>query len=163
MNKKRIGLAACVTAMTILLATILGINPTASTSNATELVGTWERFARQDDDGKPIEERAVQSFLIFGADGHYSQITIPAGREKLRKPLQEMTKEELLNRFVGVSAEYGSYTLTGNLLTRKRLALTNPNEEGKDFVQGVRFEGDNLVLSFTTPGSKAEGKFRRAK
>lgn len=162
MNKKLIGLAACIVAMVIIV-TLLGANSTASTSDAMALVGSWERVARQDDDGKPINDQTSQSFLLFSADGHYSQITTPTGREKLRKQLPEMTKEELLNRFVGVSAEYGNYTVAGNLLTRKRVVLTNPNEEGKDFVQGFRFEGDILILSFTTPNSKAEGRFRRAK
>jgi len=146
-----------------MLATLPAINSVVSAQNAKALVGTWERFSIQDDEGKAWEERTVRAFLLFGEDGHYSQTTIPAGREKLKKPLQEMTKEELLSRFAGVSAEYGNYTVAGNILTRKRLTVTNPNDEGKDFVQVFRIEGDTLIVTFPTPGSKGEARFRRAK
>ena len=163
MNKKLNGIATCLVAIAIMLATLLAVTSTASAPNAKALVGTWERFSIKDDEGKPSEERTVRSFLLFSADGHYSQTTIPAGREKLNKPLEEMTKEELLNRFVGVRAVYGTYTVAGNKLTRKNITLTNPNDEGKDFIQMFRFESDILILTSTTAGSKAEARFRRVK
>ena len=131
--------------------------------NAKAFVGTWERFSLRDEAGKPAEERTVRSFLLFSADGHYSQTTLPAGREKLDKPLNEMTKEELLHRFDGVRATYGTYTIAGNKLTRKYLTTTIPSEEGNDVVQVFRFEGDTLILSSTTAGSKREARFRRVK
>ena len=138
-------------------------NATSAAPNPKAFVGTWERFAQKDAEGKPAEERTVRSFLLFCADGHYSQTILPAGREKLDKPLQEMTKEELLNRFVGVIASYGTYTIAGNKLTRKGITNSNPNSEGTEFVQTFRIEGDTLTLTSTTAGSKAEARFRRVK
>ena len=140
---------------------IFAWNATYAAPNPKAFVGTWERFAQKDAEGKPAEERTVRSFLLFSADGHYSQTTIPAGREKLDKPLQEMTKEELLNRFDGVRATYGAYMIAGNKLTRKFITVTSPNAEGSELAQTFRLEGETLILSSTTAGSKAEARFRR--
>ncbi len=159
MNKKLIAIVISVIALTFTLASLSAGN---AAPNQKAFVGTWERFSIKDDEGKASEGPTVRSFLLFSADGHYSQTTIPAGREKLNKPLQEMTKEELLNRFVGVRAVYGTYTVTGNKLTRKNITLTNPNDEGKDFIQMFRFEGDVLILTSAT-GTKSEARFRRVK
>ena len=163
MNKKLIGIATCVIAVTITLATLLAVSSTALAPNPKAFVGTWERFSLKDDAGKAAEERTVRSFLIFSADGHYSQTTLPAGREKLDKPLQEMTKEQLLNRFDGVRATYGAYTIAGNKLTRKYITILNPSEEGKGMEQMFRFEGDTLILTSATSGNKSEARFRRVK
>ncbi len=142
---------------------VIAHNATSAASNDKAFVGTWERFSSKDAEGRPVEERLVRSFLLFSADGHYSQTILPAGRDKLTKPVKEMTREELLNRFDGVGAHYGSYTIAGNKLTRKLITSTNPSSEGAEFAQTFRFEADTLILSSTTAGSKAEARFRRVK
>ncbi len=157
---KKTLLIAVLAAITCAVA-VLAHNATAAAPNAKALVGTWERFSLKDNEGKPAEERTVRSFLLFCADGHYSQTILPAGREKLDKPLPEMTKEELLNRFVGVVASYGTYTIAGNKLIRKSITATSPNAEGGELAQTFRLEGETLILSSTTAGSKAEARFRR--
>jgi hypothetical protein len=103
----------------------------------------------------------VRSHLVFSADGHFAQASNPSGREKLDKPVKEMTKEELLNRFEFVSSSYGDYSMAGDLLTRKSISNVNPNFEGTDFVQRFRFEGDLLILNSTK--TKGEVRFRRLK
>ena len=163
MNKKLTGIATCVIVVTITLATLLAVSSNASAPNQKVFVGTWERFSSKNAAGEAVEERLVRSFLLFSADGHFSQTTNPAGREKLDKPLQEMTKEELLNRFVGVGASYGTYAIAGNKLTRKFLSTTSPSADGTEFVQMFRIEGDILILTSTTAGSKGEARFRRVK
>ena len=162
MNKKLIGIATCVIAITIMLAALLAVSSTASAPNQKAFVGTWERFSSKDPEGKP-RETVRTSFLLFSADGHYSQTTLPAGREKLNKPLNEMTKEELLHRFDGVGAGYGTYAIAGDQLTRKSITDVNPNLEGGEFTQRFHFEGEVLILSPTTAGSKNEVRFRRIK
>ena len=147
----------------ICIVAVFARNTTSAAPNSKAFVGTWERFSSKTATGEPSEERLVRSFLIFSADGHYSQTILPAGREKVDKPLKEMTREELLNRFDGVNAFYGSYTIAGNKLTRKLITSTNPNVEGIDFVQTCRFEGDALILASTAEGNKAEARFRRVK
>ena len=162
MNRKLIAIVISVIALTFTLASLSAGNTAASAPNQKAFVGTWERFSIKDDEGKAGEERLVRSFIIFSADGHYSQTTLPAGRTKSDKPLKEMTKEELLNRVDGVRAVYGAYTIAGNKLTRKEITDLNPNREGQELVQIFRFEGDVLILTSAT-GTKSEARFRRVK
>ena len=159
---KKTLLVAALAAITCAIS-VFAYNAAFAAPNAKAFVGTWERFSLKDEAGKAVEERLVRSFLLFSADGHYSQTTIPAGREKLDKSLQEMTKEELLNRFDGTRATYGTYTMAGNNLTRKYLTTTNPNEEGSGVVQVFRFEGDTLILTSATAENKREARLRRVK
>ena len=147
----------------ICIVAVFAHNTTSAAPNSKAFVGAWERFSSKTATGEPAEERLVRSFLIFSADGHYSQTVLPAGREKLDKPLPEITKEELLNRFTGVLATYGSYAIAENKLTRKIMTATSPNVEGTEFSQAFRFEGEVLILSSTTVGSKGEARFRRVK
>ena len=162
MNRKLIAIVISVIALTFTLASLSAGNTAASAPNQKAFVGTWERFSTKDAEGKAGEERLVRSFIIFSADGHYSQTTLPAGRAKSDKPLKEMTKEELLNRLEGTTAVYGTYTIAGNKLTRKEITDLNPNLEGTELVQMFRFEGDMLILTSAT-GNKFEARFRRVK
>jgi hypothetical protein len=160
MNKQRI--ATIVTLSAILsLSLLLVFRATASAPNQKALVGTWERIALKDQDGQPLTGAAVSSQLLFSADGHYVQVSNPPGRAKLNKPLKDMTKEELLNRFEGINCHYGTYALTGTTLTRKPLSHTNPSQEGDEIQQTCKFEGELLILSGTT--TKREARFRRVK
>ena len=124
------------------------------------LVGAWERFALKNDEGVDIQPPEPAAFVIFTADGYFSQTVIPTGRNKLKKPLEDLTKDELLHRFQNLFAWRGTYTVSGNTLTRRIISHTNPNIEGTELVQAFRLEGDLLIL--TRPGSKAEAQFRRA-
>ena len=96
-------------------------------------------------------------------DGFFSQTAIPTGRPKLNKPLKEMTKEELLAQFTNVVARRGTYTVSGNRLTRTDITNTNPNNEGTAIVQLFRIEGDVLILTNSDTTKKNEARFRRVK
>ena len=132
----------------------------ALAQNQNPLVGAWERFSLKNDEGVDIQPPEPAAFVIFTADGYFSQTVIPTGRDKLKKPLEDMTKDELLHRFQNLFAWRGTYTVSGNTLTRRIIAHTNPNIEGTELVQAFRLEGDLLIL--TRPGSKFETRFRRA-
>ena len=132
--------------------------------NANSLAGAWERFSLKDSSGTAQQPPAGAAFLIMTADGFYSQMTIPAGRAKVDKPLAEYTKEELLARFQGVEARRGRYTISGNTISRTYEAAANPNQEGgAPQVQQFRIEGDVLILSSPRAGNMSEARFRRAK
>jgi hypothetical protein len=124
------------------------------------LVGAWERLALKNAEGIDSQPPESAACVIFSADGYFSQTVIPPGRNKLKKLFEDMTKDELLHRFRLLFAWQGTYTVSGNTLTRRIIAHTNPNLEGTEFVQAFRIEGDLLIL--TTPGSKAEARFRCA-
>ena len=125
------------------------------------LVGAWERFSLKNDEGVDIQPPEPAAFVIFTADGYFSQTVIPTGRNKLKKPLEDLTKDELLHRFQNLFACRGTYTVSGNTLTRRIISHTNPHIEGAELVQEFRLEGDLLIL--TRPGSKFEARFQRAK
>jgi hypothetical protein len=159
MNKQRIATIITITGI-LSLALLLVFRATASAPNQKAFVGTWERISLKDQNGQ-LNTGAAASHLIFSADGHYAQVGIPSGRAKLNKPLQDLTKEELLNIFAGVNCHYGSYAVTGTTLTRKYLSQTNPNLEGTEIKQTWKIEGELLILSGTT--NKSEARFRRIK
>lgn len=122
----------------------------AMAQSTNPLVGVWERISlmRGTTQGQPP---AAPEFLIISADGYFSESELPEGREKVNKPLDQMTKEELVARFQRTAASRGTYTIQGNVLTRKHIADLNPSAEGSDQVRNFRFDGDILVLSAGGP------------
>jgi len=146
--------------LALLLVCVFAYGASALAQNQTPLVGAWERLALKNAEGVDIQPPEPAAFVIFSADGYYSQTVIPIGRNKLKKPLEDMTKEELLNQFQLLFAHHGTYTVSGDKLTRRFISHSNPNVEGTELVQEFRIEGDLLIL--TVPGSKAEARFRRA-
>jgi hypothetical protein len=139
--------------------TFLLIVQIAGAQDPNRVVGAWERISLTD--AKGVVAKPVPAFLIFSASGHFAQTVTPAGRPKVNKPLQDMTREELLARFQGLTARFGIYTVAGNKLTRKSITHVNPGAEGTDETQLFRIEGDVLIL--TTEGEKGEVRFRRLK
>jgi len=135
----------------------------ASAQSASQLAGTWERFSVRDDDGKMANPQPPAAFLIMTADGFYSQTAIPTSRPKLNKPLKDMTKDELLARFNNVVARRGTFTVSGNRLTRTDVSNTSPNNEGTGQPQLFKIEGDVLILTNPDTTKKDEVRFRRVK
>lgn len=128
------------------------------------LVGAWERVSLKDAQGAVTQPPGPAAFLILSGDGFFSQTAIPAGRkkaDKVDKPVDQMTKEELVERFQRLGARRGTYSVTGNKLTRRNISHVDPNQEGTEATQEFRIEAGMLIL--TTPGNKAEARFRRAK
>ena len=161
MKKTLIIAALAISTFTISSAIFLTNRADANAPNQKAFVGLWERIAIKNGEGQPVTGATVPSHLIFNADENYLQVTNPLGREKLDKPIKEMTKEELLNRFEGVSGSFGGYSISGNTLTRKSSTNSDPNREGIELKQTYKFEGDLLILSSMT--TKSETRFRRAK
>jgi hypothetical protein len=128
----------------------------AMSQSTNPLVGVWERISlmRGTTQGQPP---AAPEFLIISADGYFSESELPEGREKVNKPLDQMTKEELVDRFRRTAASRGTYTIQGNVLIRKHIADLNPSAEGSDQVRNFRFDGDILVLSAGGPGEVSAG------
>lgn len=130
-------------------------------AQSSPLTGAWERVSLRDSSGTILQPPAPAAFAIYSASGYFSQTAIPTGRPTIDKPLTDMTKEELLVRFQGVSAVRGTYTIAGNRLTRKGLSNINPALGGGDLVQLFRIVGDTLILSSPNPASRAEARFVR--
>jgi hypothetical protein len=132
-------------------------------AQSSALTGAWERVSLRDSTGTMRQPPAPAAFTIYSSDGYFSQTAIPTGRPTIDKPLTEMTKEELVARFERASAGRGSYTISGNRLTRKSLSNINPALEGGELVQLFRIVGDTLILSSPNPASKGEARFVRVR
>jgi len=142
---------------------LLVLVPSLALAQNNPLVGAWERISDINAQGTQQQPPAPPAFLILSADGFFSQTAIPSGRPKVDKPLQELTKDELISRFNQVVGRRGTYTIVGNRLTRHDIANTNPSGEGGEQIQLFRIEGDLLILTTPDPASKAEVRFRRVK
>lgn len=147
----------------VAVALLLGFTIALPAQTQTPLVGAWERISLLNAEGKATQPPSPAAFLVFTADGFFSQSAIPTGRSKVNKPLEQMTKEEVLQRFNRLEARRGTYTVTGNRLTRRNIAHGDPNQEGTEQVQLFRVDGSTLILSSSDPKSKGEARFRRAK
>ena len=162
---RRLNLVALgVVALILTLTIMLPVRSAAAAPSQKAFVGTWERISAKDGEGKALEERLLPSNIIFAADGHYSQTAFPAERAKVAKPVKEMTREELVNRLDGVLAGYGTYTVTGNKLTRKVLQHLNPAGQGTEIIQEFRLDGDALTLKVVSEALKnSETRYKRVK
>ncbi len=127
-----------------------------------ELVGTWERTSLIVD-GKPRSMPASQ-VVILGEDGWFSQTQLPPGRKPVGKPLEQFAVDDYVRTFGGVSAARGTYTIDGNVLTRRHVADVDPNLVGWDEVGQFSVSGDTMSLGGKTPtGATFEARFTRMK
>jgi hypothetical protein len=145
----------------LVVAFILGVTLPAVALAQNPLVGAWQRISWVAADGTTLQPPSFPSFTIFTADGFWSQMIIPPHRPKIDKPLEQLTKEELIARFGQMEARYGTYKISGNRITAVQVANGDPNREGSITVQLFRLDGDILV--FSNPQNKNEAHFRRAK
>lgn len=150
-------------ALVFLFVIAIGVtwSPAVNAQGQNALVGAWERVSLKNAEGAVTQPPAPAAFVIFSADGFFSQTAIPTGRKKLDKPVEQMTKEELVERFQRLEARRGTFTVAGNKLTRRSVSHGDSNQEGTEQTQEFRIEGGVLIL--TSPASKAEARFRRAK
>lgn len=125
------------------------------------IVGVWERISWVTSDGRTLQPPAFPSFTIFTADGFWSQMIIPPGRTKIDKPVEQLSREELVERFGKIEARYGIYSISGDRLTSIQKSNANPNLEGSVINQIVRMDGEILVLRNPQNGNVA--RFRRVK
>jgi hypothetical protein len=106
---------------------------TSLTARQESLVGAWELMSAKNAGGEALP--SVNLLLIVTSDGLNSQIGTPKGRPKLDKPANQLTEAEFRARFTGVQRQHGTYTLSGNRITRQAAAAVSPNNEGRQQVQ----------------------------
>ena len=127
------------------------------------LTGTWERISATVD-GKSTQPPAAPIVMILGEDGWFSQTQLPTGRKPAGKPLEKHTVDDYVRSFKGVNAARGTYTVEGNVFTRKHVADIDPNLVGYAEVREFNLEGDTLTLrGRTRSGGNIEATFRRSK
>ncbi|MBI4503548.1 MAG: hypothetical protein HY700_20600 [Gemmatimonadetes bacterium] len=128
---------------------------------AQQLVGAWKRVSWRDSSGASLQPPGPPTVAVYSAEGYFAQTGFPPGRPK--KPLADMTREELLAVIQYGDAWNGTYRLSGNKLTRHILSYIDADSEGADVVQLFRIVGDTLILSNPNPANKREARFMRLK
>ena len=125
------------------------------------LVGTWERTSLVVE-GQQVQPPGPPLVLMLGADGWFSQTALPTGRKPAGKPLDQWTVADYVSAFGEVGAARGTFTIAGNVLTRKNIANIDPNGEGRDAVAELTLQGDTLRVRGTNAnGRRFESEYRR--
>jgi Lipocalin-like domain len=123
------------------------------------LVGTWERISLLRN-GLSVQPPDAPLFVKFGSDGYWSMMEMP-DRPKVDKPLEQQTEKELWSRFDSVEGGYGTWTLKGDVLTRRHLANIAPGGEGTNQDRTCIFEADVLALIGTGANRSPQARFKK--
>jgi hypothetical protein len=135
----------------------------AQPMKAHNLAGTWER-ASLVIDGKAQQPPRAPLMLILGEDGWFSQTELPTGRKPIKKPMEQYAVDDYAQSFTNVGAARGTYTVEGNVFTRKHVADIDPSSVGFEDPRQFTLDGDTLTLrGKTRSGQKVEATFRRTK
>jgi hypothetical protein len=71
--------------VSLLLVCVLAYGARALAQPQNPLVGAWERLSLTNAEGVDIQPPEPAAFVIFSADGYYSQTVIPTGRNTLTR------------------------------------------------------------------------------
>jgi hypothetical protein len=119
--------------------------------------GAWELVANS----SAAQGLPTPPLHLIYSNGHYVQFTAAAKRAKHQKPRNEMTREELLERYQ-VQGQYGTYRIEGKKLIRKSISAANPNNEGLEATSDFRVDADTLIVtSQNAQGQTQEVRFKR--
>ena len=146
----------------ILGAAVLTMLSCVSMAQTNPLVGTWERVSALNAAGEP-DTTNQPGLLMVSEEGYFIYTAIPSNRPKVNKPLDQLTREELLDRFRGVSVRRGTWTMSGNRWSNIELGTENPNIEGREVVRIWKIEHNELVLSSPDVKNKTENRWKRVK
>ena len=73
------------------------------------------------------------------------QVSFRLDREDSR-PLAQLNADELRARFSGTSAQHGTFTASGNRLTRRIVGSFTPINQGREQVTFFKIANDTLVM-----------------
>jgi hypothetical protein len=128
------------------------------------IVGVWQRVFL-DDKGQPTQDPSPL-LVVYTDVGVYMQVSFRLDRQDSR-PLAELNADELRARFSGTSAQHGTYSVAGNRLTRRIVGSFTPINQGREFVNYVKIQGDTFIMGDETiekaDVAAARIQFRRVK
>lgn len=130
------------------------------------VVGVWQLIEYKDwkPDGtlRATMGDAAQGIFVYSPDGHLS-LHISPGRSRPRLE-RDATDREVAQAFEPYIGYYGTYDVDYEAMTiiHHVQGAKLPNREGRSAVRPFRFEGEDLVLDFTSPsGSRYLRRLRR--
>src|SRR5262245_8193405 len=132
--------------------------------SADPLAGAWEHLGGKNFTTNTERVAANPPLRLIYANGHYIQFVAPANRQRIPKPLPQMTKEELTTRVKGVEGQPGTYRLEETRHIRNDVSAHDPRNEGREDTFEFRIECDTLVIKGKTQiGEEFENRYRRLK
>ena len=127
------------------------------------VAGAWERISVKNLKTGEMQPQSTPPLHMLLSDGHFVQFAAAANRAKGNTPREQMTKEQLVERY-NLQGQYGTYRVTGNKLTRKIVSAASPDNEGRESTADFRIEGDLMILTSTgADGATTETRQRRLK
>jgi hypothetical protein len=125
------------------------------------VAGPWEQVEAKNLTTGVTTPPANPPLHLIYSNGHFVQFTAAAGRSKTQTPREQMTREQLLERYE-MQGQYGTYRIEGNKLIRRAVSAANPTNEGVEIVSEFRIDGDTLVTTgINVGGSRFENRYRR--
>jgi anti-sigma28 factor (negative regulator of flagellin synthesis) len=138
--------------------------PVAVIAQAKDPVaGAWERVSVKNTKTGEVQAEPAPPLHLVMSDGHYVQFSAAAKRAKGNTPREQMTKEQLVERY-NLQGQYGTYRVAGSKLTRKIVSAASPDNEGRESTADFRIEGDAMIASSAgADGAATETRYRRLK
>jgi hypothetical protein len=116
-------------------------------------VGREGREGRGGGQGSTTTPNAMRRTFI---DGYYSLSNAAGGRKPLTKPVPEMTKEELLDRFQSLQVQDGTYeVIAPNRILIKRRVSQFPQNHNTEQVMEWKVAADQLSLTIISDTGSA--------
>ena len=140
----------------LLSSVILALGLAAQAQSKNGFVGVWEEVGGTNAKGEPETGNAGMR-RIFTAEGYYS---IAFGRQcsgtqVVDKPLQELTKEQILDRLRCVIAQDGSFTVDGDKMNITRRSAQAPQNVGTKQTMQWKVENGELSLKILSDTGQA--------
>lgn len=122
----------------------------ASGPGASPMAGAWEMASER------------RNGLLLQTDSHYTLIETSKDRPRPETPSTRLSDAEVAVLYAGLTAQAGTYTISGSTMTRRPLLAHNPALQGIDAAVEFKLEGDTLRRFLRRPdGSTVEVVWRR--
>ena len=137
------------------------ISATALAQQRDPVAGVWEQTPGRNLTTGETQRLAAPPLRIIFSEGYFVQFRAAANRATTPLRRDEMTKEQLIERY-DVQGQSGTYRISGGKLVRKTLSAVDPNNEGREGASDFRVEGDVLIITNTNAqGQALEGRYKR--
>ena len=106
--------------------------------------GVWDEIRLRE--GNASEGQKPNHMRRMFVDGYYSLTNASEGRRKIDKPVAQMTREELLDRFRSLQVQDGTYTSMGpNRILLKRRISQFPENHGTEQVMEWSIDANDVL------------------
>ena len=108
------------------------------------LEGVWDEIRLRE--GNAADGQKPNHMRRMFIDGYYSLTNASEGRRKIDKPVAQMTREELLDRFRSLQVQDGTYQVTGpNRILLKRRVSQFPENHGTEQVMEWSIDASGVL------------------